>query len=239
MRLRLDVEDQPLEVEPEVRVGDRELTDLAALRDDQVSRRRWWSKWRNWMPPERPLAEAVVEQQPERDPVAKLVVRGEERSPDRRAGSSRDARRASSPARSRESGRPGCSRATGGDGRSSDATVLRRVASSCSPPASHDGRNALTGAGGRTGRFDPFSTTRKSRRGDRDAPAKGSSLAVSRSATGRAARFVAAFTSGRVRSSLTGSSRSRWITTRGRSPSRRLDGSPYPACGLHRLCSLG
>jgi hypothetical protein len=71
VRLGLGVEDQPLEVVPERRVGDRQVAHLAALGEDrqpladvvevlELDRLQ------------RPLAQRVVEQQPQRDPVAQV-----------------------------------------------------------------------------------------------------------------------------------------------------------------------
>jgi hypothetical protein len=81
MGLRLHVEDQALEVEPEVLVGDRQLAHLAALRHDEGQPPPLVIEVPVLDAPQRPLADPVIEQQPQRDPIPKVIVSGKQPGP--------------------------------------------------------------------------------------------------------------------------------------------------------------
>ena len=70
VRLGLHVEDQALQVEPEVPVGDRQLAHLAALRDDEGQPSPLMVEVPVLDALQRSFADPVVEQQPQSDPVA-------------------------------------------------------------------------------------------------------------------------------------------------------------------------
>ena len=63
LRLRLDVENQALQIEPEIRVGNRELADFPALRDDEGHSPPLVVEVSVLDTAKRSLADAVVEQE--------------------------------------------------------------------------------------------------------------------------------------------------------------------------------
>jgi hypothetical protein len=81
VRFGLDVDDEAFQVEPEVVVRDREFPHLAALCNDERETSPLMVEVSVLDSLQRPLADAVVEQQPECDAVAQVVILGEKSCP--------------------------------------------------------------------------------------------------------------------------------------------------------------